>query len=78
MAVIDLGKPTERLGVREAQALLDADQACHHLGLQFELRCAQCQLAWGSDKTRIRNGRVVHYEISCGCKHRVFDALDEA
>ena len=70
--LIDL-RQTEQIPTAQAQALLDADLACAELGLQFELKCRRCGKAWGSEKTRARAGRILHYEIECECKRRVFD-----
>ncbi len=74
MSAILLGQKTEYLPGRVAQALLDADKACAEAGLLFELKCAQCGRAWGSDETRVSGDRVVYYAIKCDCKTRVYDA----
>lgn len=77
MAAVTIGAQIERLTHAQAQALLQADLVCNELGLRFPLHCARCGLAWGSERTRMRNGRVTHYEIVCECKQRVYDAIDE-
>lgn len=70
--LIDL-RQTDRIPDAQAQALLDADLACAELGLLYELKCRQCGRAWGSEKTKARAGRILHYEIDCECKRRVYD-----
>jgi hypothetical protein len=73
MGVAILGKPREYLPGRYAQALLDAQFACHELGLKFELRCASCGIAYGNEETMREGERVVYYAIRCECKDRIYD-----